>query len=122
MTYRSQTSILNDRDFESTFTAEYDNDQTAAAIIAPTSGKLLKITGLYISTEGATTIGQKVRLYFATSGNTVATFYPSAVSNAASAIEIDSIIVKGARNEVLSITSDLGIGKNYYIAINYKEE
>ena len=122
MSYRSQTSVANDRDFDTTFTNEYDIDQTAAALITPTTGKLLKITGVYISTEGATTIGQKIRLYFATTGDSVVTFFPSAVADTASTIEIDSIIIRGARNEVLSITSDLGNGKNYYLAINYKEE
>ncbi len=123
MGIRSQTAIMNDRDFEFTFTNEYDNDTDATtAIITPTSGKLLKITGVYISTEGATTIGQKIKLSFATSGNTVVSFYPSAVSNTASTIELDNIIVKGAQNEALSIDSNLGDGKNYFIAVNYKEE
>ena len=120
--YRSQTAIANDRDFTATFTNEYTEDQTAVAIITPSTGRSLKITGVYISTEGATTIGQKVRLYFATSANTVASFFPSAVADTASTIEIDKILVRGAQNEALSLTSNLGAGKNYYIAINYKEE
>ncbi len=118
----SQTYIANRHDFESTFTNEYSEDQTAKTIITPTSTYKLKITGVYISTEGATTIGQKIRLYFATSGDTVATFFPSAVASDASTIEIDNIVVRGDNDEVLKITSDLGANKNYYIAVNYKEE
>ena len=118
----SLTTIKNNHDFDTTFTNEYTENQTAATIITPTSGKSLKITGVYISTEGATTIGQKIRLYFATTGDTVATFFPGAIASQESVIEIDSILVRGAINETLKITSNLGAGKNYYIAVNYKEE
>jgi len=121
MAYRSQTSILNDRDFESTFTAEYDEEQTAAAIITPTTGKLLKIVGVYISTEGATTIGQKIRLYFATTGDTVVSLFPSAVTNTATTFSWKGM-VKGVQDEALSITTNIGEGKNYFVSVNYKEE
>ena len=120
--YDSLTTIKNNHDFDTTFTNEYTENQTAATIITPTSGKSLKITGVYISTEGATTIGQKIRLYFATTGDTVATFFPGAVTSQESTIEIDSILVRGAIDETLKITSDLGAGKNYFILVNYKEE
>jgi hypothetical protein len=118
----SLTTVANRHDFTATFTNEYDGDLTAEAIITPTSGKSLIITGVYISTEGATTIGQKIRLHFATSDNTVVTLFPAAVSNQSSTIEVDSIIVQGAVDEVLSLTTNLGDGKNYYIAVNYREE
>ena len=127
--YRSQTAVANDHDFSITYTGQFDNDQGGVDLITPSSGKLLKITGVYISTEGATTIGQNVRLYFADggiypaiTGDTVITFFPSAVSNVASSIALDSIIVRGSQNEALKITSNLGKDKNYFIIVNYKEE
>ena len=122
MSLDSLTTISNRRDFTNTFTSEYDEEQSALTIITPTSGKALKITGVYISTEGATTIGQKIRLHFATSGDTVVSLFPSAVTSAPSTIAIDNIIVQGAVDEVLSLTTNLGDGKNYFIAVNYREE
>jgi len=118
----SPEAILERRDFEKTFTNEYDNNQTAATLITPTSGTSLKITGVYIYTEGATTIGQKVRLHFATSGDTVAILYPAAVSNQSSKLEMPSVLIRGAKDEVLSITANLGVDKNYCVIVNYKEE
>ncbi len=120
MSYDSQTYIQNRHDFDITFTAEYDNDQTAATLITPTSGKLIKVTGVYISTEGGTNATDKIRIYFATSGNTICTFYPGTAPPAT--LQMTTMVVKGARNEVVSITSNLGTGKNYYLAVNYKEE
>ena len=120
MSVNSLTQIANKHNFTNTFTNEYDRDQTIT-IITPTSGKKIKVTGVYLSTEGATTIGQKIRVYFATSTNTVTSFFPSAVANAASTIEVSNIIVTGAVDEVLKLTSNLGDDKNYYIAVNYEE-
>ena len=122
MSLDSLTTISNRRDFTNTFTSEYDEDQTALAIITPTSGKALKITGVYVSTEGATTIGQKIRLHFATSVDTVASFFPSAVANSPSIVSTGDILVQGAVNEPLSLTTNLGDGKNYFISVNYREE
>lgn len=119
MSYDSQTNILNRHDFDTSFTAEYDNDQTDANLITPTSGTLLKVTGVYISTEGASNAGEKIRLEFSTTGNTVCTFFPKTTPDT---FDLDNVMVKGARNESLQITSDLGTGQNYFIAINYKEE
>ena len=118
----SPEAIAERHDFDKTFTAEFDNNQTAATLITPTSGKLLKITGVFISTEGATTIAQKIRLYFGTTGDTVVTVFPSAVANQATAVEIKNLLIRGARNEVLKITSNLGVDKNYFVLVNYKEE
>jgi hypothetical protein len=122
MSLDSLTTIANRHDFSNTFTSEYDRDQTAVTIITPTSGKSLKITGVYITTEGATTIGQKIRLYFGTSSDTVVTLFPSAVTNQPSTIITGDIIVLGAVDEPLKITTDLGDGKNYFISVNYREE
>jgi hypothetical protein len=122
MSLDSLTTISNRRDFTNTFTSEYDEEQSARTIITPTAGKSLKITGVYISTEGATTIGQKIQLHFATSKDTVATLFPAAVANQSSTIALEDILVQGAVNEVLSLTTNLGDGKNYFIAVNYREE
>lgn len=119
MAYDSQTNIENRHDFDTTFTAEFDRDQTGAALITPTSGKLIKVTGVRVSTEGATSAGQYVRLHFATSGNTIAKVF---CTNAVQNTEADPIVVRGAQNEAVSITSNLGVDKNYFISVNYKEE
>jgi len=119
MAYDSTTNIKNRHDFETTFTAEYDNDQTAATIITPTTGKLIKVTGVRISTEGATSAGQFIRVYFATSADTIAKVF---CTNAVQNTEVDPIVIRGAQNEVVKITTTLGVDKNYHISVNYKEE
>ena len=115
----SQTNIANRHDFDTTFTMEYDENQTAVAVITPTDGKKIKVTGVFVSTEGATTAGQGIRLYFATSSDTVAKVI---CTNAVTNVAITPICIEGARNEALSLTSNLGEDKNYFIAINYREE
>ena len=122
MSYDSQTAIKNRHDFDSTFTNEYDGDQTATTIITPTSGYKIKVTSAYISSEDATTVGQRIKLHFATSGNTVATLFPGAVDNQTSAIAIDKMLVTGATDEVLKLTANIGADRNYFILVNYKEE
>ena len=119
MTVESLTNIANKNAFDKTFTAEYDKDHAALTLITPTSGKKIKVTGVRISTEGATAAGAKIRVYFATSGNTVASFY---ITNAVQNTDIEPIIVEGAVNEVLSMTSNLGDDKNFAITINYRLE
>jgi hypothetical protein len=115
MAYDSQTAILNRQDFDTTYTNEFDNDQTAANIITPTSGKSLKVVGYYINTEATS---GTIRLYFATSANTVGEMYAVNVS----ATGYVPLVVTGQRNEPLKITSTLGAGQNYFLSINYKEE
>lgn len=115
----SLVGIAQDHDFDTTFTAEYDKDTSATTIVTPTSGKLIKVTGVKLSTEGATSAGAKVRIYFATSGNTIASFY---VTNAVQNTVLDPIVVRGQRNEPIKVTSNLGDDKNFYLSINYKEE
>jgi hypothetical protein len=121
MGYDSLTAISNRHDFDTTFTNAYSGNQTATTVITPTTGKSLKITGVYISTAGATTSNNSIRLFFQTSANTVVIFYPSAVSGDASAV-FTPILVSGAVNEPLKITSNLGLDENYFISVNYKEE
>jgi hypothetical protein len=115
----SLTNIANRHDFDTTFTSEYDNDQTANNIITPAAGKLLKIVSVYISTLGGGSAGQKIRLYFGTSLDTAITFFPTTTP---ATLQIDSVLIKGQRNEPLKITTNLGVGKNYFIAVNYKNE
>lgn len=118
MSYRSQTQIANDRDYTTSFTNEYDRNKSALTIVTPTSGTSLKIASVYISTEGCGTAGQKIKLYFATSGNTVATFFPTTTP----ATFRTEMLVRGNRNEVLSMTSDIGDDKNFFVTVNYSEE
>ena len=61
MSYRSLTAILNDRDYEKTFTGEFDTNQSGATLLTPTSGKVLKVVGVFISTSSS---DGKVRVYF----------------------------------------------------------
>jgi len=110
---------MNQHDFTNTFTAEYDKNQTALTVITPSSGKKIKVTGIHLSTEGATSAGQKVRVYFATTNDTIATVY---CTNAVQNTKVDPLIVEGGVDEVVSITSNLGDDKNYFISINYREE
>lgn len=118
--YDSMTSIANRHDFDNTFTNAYNSSQTAATVITPTTGKLLKIAGVYISAVGASA-DNYIRLYFSTTNDTVVVFYPNAESGAASSIYVP-LVVWGQINEPLKITSNLGLDKNYFISVNYKEE
>lgn len=119
MSIHSQTTIANRHDYTNTFTAEYDRDQTAADIITPSSGARIKVTGVYLSIEAASSAGQKVRLYFGTSNDTICTIY---CTNAVQNINVDNLLIEGGADEPVKITSNLGVDKNYYIAVNYREE
>lgn len=113
----SLTNMANKQYFNATFTAEFDEDQTAAAIITPTTGKKIKVVGVRLSTEGATSAGQSVRLYF--TGDTVCKIF---CTNAVQNNEVGPILISGAVSEALKITSTLGADKNYHLSINYREE
>ena len=119
MANHSLTGMAQDHDFDNTFTVEFDNDQSSVALITPTSGKLIKVTGVRLSTEGATSAGQYVKLHFATSADTIAKMF---CTNAVQNTEVDPIVVRGAQNEAVSITSTLGKDKNFFVTVNYKEE
>jgi hypothetical protein len=112
----SLTTIANRHDATATFTTEYDEDVTAKTIITPTSGKRICVHGVFLSTEGAASAGAKVRLYFATSADTVASIY---VTNAVQNTLIPSVLVEGGIDEPLKMTSTLGAGKNYHFVVNY---
>lgn len=115
----SQTDIANRQDFTNTFTAEYDKNMSAVTVITPSTGKQIKVTGVFLSTEGSTAAGGKVQVHFATSANTAASIY---VTNAVQNTKVDPVNVLGAVDEPLKITSTLGDDKNFYISINYREE
>ena len=115
MSYDSQTFIANRRDFDTSYTNEFDQNQTAAALITPTSGKLLQIVGVYVATEATS---GTLRLYMGTSSNTIVQMYASSGDTKAGYIPLSIV---GTRNEVLRITSTLGADNNYWILVNYKE-
>lgn len=110
----SQTIIANRHDFQSSYTNEFDDNQTAATIITPTTGKYLSIKGIYINTEGNSGY---IRVYFATSADTVFTIYAGATP----ASGYIPVTIDGAVNEVLSVTSTVGKDNNYFLLVNYRE-
>jgi len=115
MSLDSQTGIANRHDFTTSFTNEYDMNETGETIITPTTGASLSVKGIYINTEGNSGY---IRVYFGTSGNSVFTIYPTATP-ASGYVPLN---ITGGRNEVLKLTSTAGDGKNYYVLVNYKEE
>jgi len=115
--YRSQTAIANDLDYDKTFTAEYTGDASGATLITPTSGKVLKIAGVYISTASA---DGDVRVYFSDDENdqinTVLTAFGADTNNYV------PLLMRGDRNAVLKVDSTLGDGDGYFILVNFSEE
>src|SRR3990167_11161151 len=95
--YKSQTAVANSLDYDTSFTAEYDTNQTNLTVITPTSGTRLAIKGVYIGTEAST---GSCRLEFGTSADTVHTVFANAQPGYV------PIIIKGARNEVLRMDSN----------------
>ena len=120
MTYASQTAIANRHDFDKTFTAEYSANQTEGVLITPTTGKSLKIVGVHVTTEATS---GKVRIWFDNdvdgNENTIATGY--ATDGGGTVIVQDNMVVRGARDEQLLITSTFG-ASSYFVAIDFKEE
>lgn len=113
----SLTGIANRHDFDKTFSAEYEADQTGLTIITPTSGKTLKIVGVYVSNEST---DGKVRIYFNDDENdaiqTVCTIFGADSNN------YIPCLVRGDRDAVLKVDSTLGGTDNFFILVNYKEE
>lgn len=109
--YKSLTAIANSVDFDTTFTNEYDQDQTGGNLIVPTSGTRLAIKGVYVTSEATTGY---VRLTI--DSNTVFTVY---INSQAGYVPV---IIRGLRNSPLKVSSTLGADKNYYILVNYREE
>ncbi len=118
MGYRSQTAVANDRDYDKTFTAEFDSNQTGATLITPTSGKVLKIVGICTSVDS--TDGD-LRIYFSDDENDqINTLYK--VFGADENPGYIPMVVRGDRDAVLKFDSTLGADDNYFILVNYKEE
>jgi len=117
MSLDSLTTIANTHDFDNTYTAEFENNVSGITLITPTTGKSLKITGIFYNHEGASAAGNMTALFLGS--NTVAKLHPG---TAPGSQNIEPFIVRGARNQALTLTSNLGNGKSYYLAINYKEE
>lgn len=109
--YKSQTAIANAQDFDTTFTNEYDKDQTNANILTPTSGTRLAIKGIYANTEATTGT-----LRFIIDNNTVVSFFANAQSG------YIPVNIKGLRNSPLKITTTVADDKNYFVLVNYREE
>lgn len=114
MSLDSQTTIANRHDFDTSYTNEFDNNQTAATIITPTTGKLVHAKGIYINTEGNSGY---IRVYFGTSGNSIFTIYAGATP----ASGYVPLSIEGSVNETIKVTSTVGAGNNYYLLVNYKE-
>lgn len=108
---RSQTDLANRSGYETSFTNEYSANQNAA-IITPASGKSIQVKGVYL---GSAASSGKVRLYFGTSGNTIATIY------AADNTGYIPVFLEGARNEAIKCEATTG-DNNYFVAVNYTEK
>jgi len=107
--YKSQTEIANNRDYDVTYTTEFDQDQTNANLI--TTSKKLAIKGVYVSTEATAGF---VRLLIG--NNTVCTFYANIANGYV------PVSFTGASAVPLKVTSNLGADKNYFILVNYRDE
>ena len=116
MSIDSQTTVANRHDYDTTYTNEWDQDQTALTILTPTSGYCLKVAGVHVS--GEATSGQ-IRVYFPTSGNSLLV----AFGGASGVLQADdTMVMKGTTDEPIKITSTFGADKNFFISIDYKEE
>ena len=115
----SLTGIANLHDFDKTFTTEFDTNQTAVDLLTPTSGKVLKITGLYINTEASS---GKIRVYFSDDENDAENTILSTHVTTNPCTGYVPLIMRGDRNASAKVTSTLGADQNYFILINYKEE
>ncbi len=116
MSYDSQTEIANRHDFDISYTNEFDTDQTNLTIITPTLGKRIKVTGIVVSGES---VAGYVRFHFIPSNNTIATCYAGA---GGVLVGFMPLLVTGAVNESISMTSRYGADMNFFVTINYKEE
>ncbi len=115
MSYKSQTAVANDQDFDITFTNEYAANQTGATIITPTAGTRLAIKGVYVGTA-ATTGETRLIIADSTGTDTVVTFFGNSQAGYV------PVYILGNRNAPLQITSNLGDSKNYFVLVNYREE
>ena len=119
MSTDSQTAIANRHDFDKTFTAEYDNNQTGATLITPASGKLLKIVSWFITSDGGSGY---VRLYFSDDENDQINTVGMIKTGTPSIPHSSQCLIRGDRDAVLKFDSTLGDSVLFFILINYKEE
>lgn len=108
--WKSQTAVANGQDYDTTFTNEFEGDQTAVNILTPSTGARLAIKGVYCGTTATT---GEVRLFI--DNNTVAIVY---ANSQAGYIPVN---ITGLVNSPLKITAVLG-GVNHYVSVNYREE
>ena len=108
--WKSQTAIANAEDFDTTFTNEYEGDQTNGTILTPTSGTKLAIKGVYVGTTATT---GELRLII--DSNTVATFFANAQAGYV------PVRITGLRNSPLKITTTVS-QSNYFVLVNFREE
>jgi len=113
MDIRSQTTIANRHDFDTSYTNEFDNNQTGATIITPTSGSKVSVKGIYINTEGNSGY---IRVYFGTTGSIFTIYAGATPASGYVPVNID-----GEVDEVVSVTSTVGAQNNYYLLVNYRE-
>lgn len=118
MAIDSLTGLFNKTVPKKTLTVEFDQDQTAAVVLTPTSGKSIAVKGVYVGTEST---DGSVRLFFTDdeddAENTVFKAYggdenPGYVP----------MIITGDKDATLKITSDFGAGDNYFVLVNYDED
>lgn len=119
MAIDSLTGIANRHDFDKSFTTEFNADQIGVTLITPTSGKVLKITGVYINSEA--TSGY-VRVFFSDDENDQENTVLSTMAGTSPTSGYVPLVIRGDRNAVLKVSSTLGAGQNYFILVNYKEE
>ena len=111
MAIDSLTAMGNRHNFnQPSYTNEFSGNQTALAIITPTTGKKISVKGIYVGTNATT---GKARIYFATSANTAATIY------AADGGSYVPLFAEGAVNEALTLTTTFG--EPTFILVNYSE-
>jgi hypothetical protein len=107
-------TTLSRMSFKKTFTAEYDNDQTAQVVLTPPTGKRIRVSGYMIATD-STTGG--VRLFFAAPDeDTVGRLFGASGNSG-----YVPCLITGDRNEPLKITSTLGATKRCFVSVNYTE-
>lgn len=97
-------------DYDKTFTSEFDNNQTNANLLSPTSGTSLEIKGIYVTSEATSGL-----VRFLLDSDTVATVYLNSQPGYIPTYK------KGLRNSKLKITSTGGASNNYFVMVNYKE-
>lgn len=100
-------------DFDTSYTNEFDNDQSNADIITPAAGKALRIASIAITTE-ATSGSLRLKI----GSNTLFTYFASSGNNGSGLIQLTR---EGGNDEAVKLTSTLGAGSNYFVLVNYEE-